>query len=639
MAGVLRVRSENTPTYSVSSGTDLSRSIPVQDVLIDEQGESASLLQTPEGIVVYVAVPVQLNGEIVGAALVGRSLSSVLDSLRASSVAHLTLYDRNGTVIQTTLPLDNSVLVELSVRPALIDEALNAQQPLLASVTIERVPYRNLYVPLSYGGQTLGLLSTLIPDNIPFASAVGRQVASIFAAMLAGAAVIVVFVGVGRVAARLERVRHTARSLSAGLADARTGMRASDEVGAVGQALDQFAQTVQRREDQFQTMLRRERRERNYMLAVLESMPDGVVVQDQDGRVILMNQIARQLLGTQQVSRWFSPQKLLHEALGDSVAPGIYALGDPQKISHNGKMLRAQAATVLSANQARIGMVILVRDITQDVQREQEREQLLSHLSEDIQQPLASLAQSGAQSSEPLVNNFAREISRHAAALQKMIVDMRELTRYSHSTAKRKQRPLLAETLLVAVANDWRQIAQAADLQLQVSLAQRGDYVLGDESRLRWAIGNFVDNAIKYTLPGGRVSLELREEVDGMLHMRVRDNGVGIAATDLGNIFMPFYRGTPTTDDGQVVRVPGMGQGLPLAKQIIEAHGGQVKVKSKVNVGTAVYFSLPITAGVGYQLPLLDAAAMEGETLQIAENLDVYLGDSAQAQDDFWLKP
>src|SRR5690606_251964 len=127
-----------------------------------------------------------------------------------------------------------------------------------------------------------------------------------------------------------------------------------------------------------------------------------------------------------------------------------------------------------------------------------------------------------AMSNERMINEFAREISRHAAALQKMIVDMRELTRYKPEDVQNKQRPLRAETLMLAVANDWRQIAQAANLDLRLMIERRGVFVLGDESRLRWAIGNIVDNAIKYTPAGGALTLEIREVLDGLLHMRVR---------------------------------------------------------------------------------------------------------------------
>jgi two-component system sensor histidine kinase VicK len=336
-----------------------------------------------------------------------------------------------------------------------------------------------------------------------------------------------------------------------------------------------------------------------------------------------MNEPARKMLGTQEALQRAEFDTLVHQVLGASVAPGIYALGDPQQIMHGGKVLQAQAAAVNGLlQQQRLGTVLLLRDITSEVQQSQARDHLLNQLSADIQQPLAGLAQQSALRQPPLVQDFAREISRHAAALQKMIVDMRELTLYSRQSARQVQRPLTVETLIWAVANDWKQIAQAASLTLQVQIEKKGLRVLGDESRLRLAIGNILDNAIKYTLPGGAVSLEIKDEINGAVHLRVRDNGVGISPADMEHLFLAFYRGTPVTPDGQIIRVPGMGQGLSIAKQIIEAHGGIVKVKSKLGVGTAVYIALPITAGVGFAFSLPEPSHEDGETV-LMDNVDV----------------
>jgi signal transduction histidine kinase len=132
-----------------------------------------------------------------------------------------------------------------------------------------------------------------------------------------------------------------------------------------------------------------------------------------------------------------------------------------------------------------------------------------------------------------------------------------------------------------------------------------------------------VDNALKYTPTGGRISLEVKDEVEGAVHLRVRDNGVGISDQDYAYLFTSFYRGTPVTQQGQVIRVPGMGLGLPEAQRIVTAHGGVMRVKTRLNVGTAVYFALPLTSGVSYQLPTLTDDDMEGDTVVIPDNVDI----------------
>lgn len=198
------------------------------------------------------------------------------------------------------------------------------------------------------------------------------------------------------------------------------------------------------------------------------------------------------------------------------------------------------------------------------------------------------------------------------------MLELRELNALSlQQLAERGQRPINLDTLVWSVANEWRQVAQASNLTLHVVIGRGGLLVLGNEHRLRWAIGNLVDNAVKYTPPGGDITLEIRGETpDGKAHLRIRDNGVGIAPDELPFVFERFYRGNPVASSGRPLHVPGTGQGLSSARQIIEAHGGQIGIKSKLNVGTAVDFTLPLTAPVSLELPLLHAD-MDGETVRV----------------------
>jgi signal transduction histidine kinase len=163
-------------------------------------------------------------------------------------------------------------------------------------------------------------------------------------------------------------------------------------------------------------------------------------------------------------------------------------------------------------------------------------------------------------------------------------------------------------------------VAIANGLTLHVILQRQGEYVLGDEKRLRWALGNIVDNAVKYTPAGGDLTLEIQDEGDdGLAHLRVRDNGVGIRKEDMPHIFTRFFRGVPQTQTGEIIRVPGMGQGLATAQHIIEAHGGTIKLKSTVGVGTAVYMTLPLTVVQGLNLP--ETPVSDGDT--VALNINV----------------
>jgi signal transduction histidine kinase len=614
--GLLRGEGESQD-YTVSTGTDLSAEEIFQSAANEDFPGTTAVLRTPSGLMLYTAMPVNDGKNLAGVALVGRRLTTVLDELQASGMADVALYGHDAALLQTTLELDS--VNGLPIAPELFSQALTTtpSQVPVKETQIGQALYQTAYFPFQFGPDTLGVVAAYIPNSIPFVTEIGRQLTSLVMASIAGVIVVAVFLAINMmVIRRINRVTDTAQSLTAGNSFVRTNMKPADEIGAMGQALDQYANYVQERQDTLRGSLRRQRREVEHLTAVLESMPDGIIVQDLDGRVILMNQQAKKLLGSQRVFRSAGFHELtgsVSDTLGTSITPGLYSLGDPHRVELDGKMLSAQVAAVIDFSNIRVGTVIVVRDITPDVRRERAYDTVLTRMERELQKPLPETA---ATTSQQPVNTLARELSRHAVALQKLVVEMRDLNMTDAPVVREGQRPLHLETLMWTCANEWRQVATANNLMLDVVIEKKGLYILGDERRLRWAIGNILDNAIKYTLPGGKLTLEIKGEGEGRAHLRVRDNGVGIAAEELQHVFTRFYRGVPAAENGRVVFMPGMGQGLSIAKQIIEAHGGMIQIKSKPGVGTAVYFTLPLTSPVTMELPHLQMD-MEGETVRL----------------------
>ena len=130
--------------------------------------------------------------------------------------------------------------------------------------------------------------------------------------------------------------------------------------------------------------------------------------------------------------------------------------------------------------------------------------------------------------------------------------------------------------------------AAAGELTLSVELPPDLPAVLVDADRVRQVIANLLHNAIKFTPPGGRVTLSAAAEGDEVI-VEVRDTGIGIAKTDLPRVFERFYKGDRARTRGR----GGTGLGLAIARHIVDAHGGRVWVKSKEGKGSSFFFSLP----------------------------------------------
>ncbi|MBZ0292717.1 MAG: PAS domain-containing protein [Anaerolineae bacterium] len=518
----------------------------------------------------YTATPAFVNGNnFTGYGLAGHRLERVLQP--TSAVVDLAFYTNDGRRLYSTLP--QNVTWDSSA----------------STVALEGQEYALTRVPFEVGGHVQGVLDVLVE-----ADAGGNmlpQLIGLLLAALTAVVIIAVFVILGRMLARLDKVRSTSEALAAGQMMMRTGLQPTDEIGTIGHALDTFATYMQEHQDLLRRDLRRQRREVAHLLAVLESIPDGVIVLDMDGHVTVVNRLACELLGSQQAFAEDDAKSLtafVTDALGPALAPGIYALGSPHELEVNERTLSAQAAAVMTPAAQRVGTVIVLRDITQEVWRERTRERLLAQLQQDIQ-PLE-------RPQEDPMRDFAREMRSQAVALQKLVLELRGLNNANLTDVPDSEpRAIMLDTLVWSLANEWRQVAQANNHTLHVMIEQPGLMVFGNERRLRWAIGNLIDNAIKYTPPGGDVTLEIREDTsDNLARLRIRDNGVGISNDDMPNIFTRFYRGKPVTSEGRLLDMPGAGQGLNTAQQIIESIGGTLVLRSKQWVGTAIYISLPL---------------------------------------------
>lgn len=606
--GLRRDMANGDLSFATSVGSDLSVEPVVRAYLLEARPGAAQLMRSPTGFQVFVAQPILQDDMLRGQVLVGQGLTQVLADVRGSGLSQVALFDGAGGLLQTTYADPTGEMTSpLSLTPEQARQALNGAGTVpVAALQVRGYPYQVAYLPFVLGQDVLGVSGVYVPASVPYAVNLGRQLLSLSMAALAALVVIVAYVGVSRAVLRMEQVSGTARALATGDMGARTRMAAVDEIGEMGRSLDVYADLAQQRHDSLRTMLRRQRRENARLTAVFESMPDGIIVQDLDGRVLLMNEQARLLLGSQrEFRRNFSRlTAVVTDVLGPALAPGIYAMGEPQRIPLAEKVLSAQAAAILTISDRRVGTVIVLRDITTQVKQEQAREDLLHTLAHDVQEPLMELAVLRSPVDlDPPMQRFAYEVMRNAVRLQRLILQIQDLSDLGPEQLEVGQQPVAVGALLGDLAAEWRSAAQAADLSLQVERLTIEMYVLGDERRLRWALGNLLDNAVKYTLPGGTIMLAAYRHSEGTGVIRVQDTGVGISPTDRAHIFTRFYRGTPRQPGGMILRVPGMGQGLFIARRVIEAHGGTLSVDSDGTTGVQATCVLPLTAPVAMTMP------------------------------------
>jgi signal transduction histidine kinase len=226
----------------------------------------------------------------------------------------------------------------------------------------------------------------------------------------------------------------------------------------------------------------------------------------------------------------------------------------------------------------------------------------VANASHELRTPLTSIKlrvealRNGALEDPPVTQRFLAEIEGEVDRLSSMVNDLLDLSRIEAGLDPRKTAPVDVAVVANDVVETFKVRADRAGISLQGDIRSGLEPVMGNEDQLRRMLYNLADNAIKYTARGGEVVISLRPaEKPGMISLKVRDTGFGIAAGQLPHIFERFYRVEATRP--RFGPSHGSGLGLPIAKSIAEAHGGAIGVTSQLGSGSTFWVELPTVQG------------------------------------------
>jgi two-component system phosphate regulon sensor histidine kinase PhoR len=235
----------------------------------------------------------------------------------------------------------------------------------------------------------------------------------------------------------------------------------------------------------------------------------------------------------------------------------------------------------------------LNEDIAQFRKLERVRSEFLGNVSHELRTPIFAIQGmletllGGALDDTEVRRDFVERSLQNTQRLNSLLGDLIEISRIESGDMKMSFRFFPLQGMLETIAAELGPIAAQKNVLLSVSEADAQTEVLGDKERLKQAVTNLVDNAIKYTPPGGRVTLAWAREED-RVRVRVSDTGTGIAPEHLLRIFERFYR----VDKERSREAGGTGLGLAIVKHIIEAHGSTVHVQSEPGAGSTFSFLL-----------------------------------------------
>ncbi len=364
-------------------------------------------------------------------------------------------------------------------------------------------------------------------------------------------------------------------------------------------------QQLERRNRKLRRMLKDRTMEVERLLAILDQISEGIILQELNGSVVLMNQAAKELLGSER-NLWQSDIVALFSQYQDvqEVGAELVPLGSPHRLTVNQRVLEVQVAAMADRNGARFGTLILLKDITRDTLDERLKNSFVNHISHELKTPLAPMRVASeillATPADKAPNRRMLElISRNIDILDRMVGEMIDIATMRSGAYSVHREPLTLDALLWDLVQAFEEDVREAQLTLNVWVRDSDRmHFTGDAKALKWALSNLLRNSIQYNEPQHSITLRARlDEGSSPAHLvvEVADTGVGISAEDMPHVFELFYRGTPRTRSGKRLDPRGLGHGLYIARAIAQAHGGYLVAHSQVGEGTVMTLAIPIT--------------------------------------------
>ncbi len=387
------------------------------------------------------------------------------------------------------------------------------------------------------------------------------------------------------------------------LRNAQSGLPLQDSGGMWGQLTQRIRHLLRTRDQQLQQS---DQRLQDFLSAI-QASPNGVLLLDAQNRIEWCNQTGAQLLEIdaqrdvmQHITNLVRAPEF-SEYLGGGDFSHDVVFETASSTAQRPKRLSAQLHRYGSNVQGNVSrLLMLVRDITALELAEAQRRDFVANVSHEIRTPLTVLSGfietlQNLPLEEAQRSRYLGLMQEQSQRMQSLVSDLLTLSRLEASPAPSFETSLPAQQLMAQLDRDARAMMQVMDLpgnsmhRLHFDNQLQGHHLLGDSTELISATSNLVQNALRYTPPGGSVDVSLRMLPDGRAEFAVQDSGAGIAPEHLPRLTERFYR----VDRSRSRESGGTGLGLSIVKHVVQRHGGELRISSELGKGSCFAFTLP----------------------------------------------
>ncbi|MFL6558007.1 MAG: two-component system histidine kinase PnpS, partial [Bacillus sp. (in: firmicutes)] len=391
----------------------------------------------------------------------------------------------------------------------------------------------------------------------------------------------------------IEAATEVAIELANGNYRARTKVNRLDETGMLGSSINMLAENLQE-------LIKTKEMQQDRLSALIENMGAGLVLIDSRGYINLIN---KGFIDIFHVKPTDYLNKLYYEVIEyEEICHLVAEVFRTEKkvseqllvpLSIERRYFVVYGVPILGTNNVWKGVLLVFHDITEIKKLEQMRKDFVANVSHELKTPVTSIKgftetlMDGAMNNKETLEAFLSIILKESDRLQTLIQDLLELSKIEQHGFRLNIQEIDLHAVLADVITMLNGKAEAKNIQLELDCKQNQVLIQGDTDRLKQVFINLIGNAINYTPYEGAVRILLSEQDDNV-RIRVKDSGVGISKEEIPRIFERFYR----VDRARSRNSGGTGLGLAIVKHLVEAHHGNISVRSNLGKGSEFIIEL-----------------------------------------------
>ena len=408
------------------------------------------------------------------------------------------------------------------------------------------------------------------------------------------------FVASKTVTSSIEKMSSQVKKMALGNYGTVVGIDTDDEIGDLAKVFNQISKRIEEEQAVTET-------ERRKLATIIESMMDGIITTDNNGRIILINTSAEDMLGGRNDEIFIGKDvlKILNITEYESIEEILEAedslLVNTSKTDEE-LLLRAEISKIEKEDKEDLtqmsteleGYIIVLYDVTDQERQEKERREFVSTVSHELRTPLTTMnsyieaLEEGVLEDKELAPQFIDTIHKETTRMIRMVNELMQLGKMDIKEEHYEKEFIDINKMLEQITD--RFALTHPEKNFIKHIPKSPIFVEGDQDKLTQVFDNIVNNAIKYSPNGKNITVRVRQNYHhNRVSISIKDEGVGIPLVHIDKIFNRFYR----VDKSRQRSMGGTGLGLALAKTIVEAHKGRIWAQSREGYGSIIFVTLP----------------------------------------------